>query len=197
MREVIKLGLILLLITSVAAVVLGVTNDATSVIIEQREQEEKAQALKVLIPNADEFIQIEESLLADRQDIVEAYEGLKDGVVVGYAVKVNPSGYGGDVNIIVGFTSEGITTGIIIGTHTETPGLGSKIEDEVFVNQFTDRVTDNVLVSVKRNIEQDNEIQAISGATVSSDAVINGVNAAISLLREVLMKHSSGCSCCG
>jgi len=101
MREVIKLGLILLLITSVAAVVLGITNDATSVIIEQREQEEKAQALKVLIPNADEFIQIEETLFADRQDIVEAYEGLKDGVVVGYAVKVNPSGYGGDVNIIV------------------------------------------------------------------------------------------------
>jgi len=58
-------------------------------------------------------------------------------------------------------------------------------------------MTDNALVSVKRSVEQDNEVQAISGATVSSDAVINGVNAAISFLREVIMNHSSGCSCCG
>ncbi|MCD5413769.1 MAG: RnfABCDGE type electron transport complex subunit G [Clostridiales bacterium] len=197
MREVIKLGFILLLITSVAAVVLGVTNDATGPIIEQREQEEKERALKTLIPDASEFIAVDCSLLIDKEDIVEAYEGIKDGVVVGYAVKVNPSGYSGDINIIVGFASEGKTTGIIIGTHTETPGLGSRIKEDAFVQQFTDKKTEDMLVSVKGIVGQDNEIQAISGATVSSDAVIDGVNAAILLLSEILMNHSSGCSCCG
>ncbi len=187
MREVIKLGFILLLITSVAGVVLGITIDATSVVIERREQEANVQGMNSLIPTADEFIKLDESLLSGRPYVVEAYKGLKDGVVVGYAVKVNPTGYSGSVNIIVGFAVEGNTTGIIIVSHTETPGLGSKIEEDVFKEQFLGKKTDGALILVKRIIETDNEIQAISGATVSSDAVVNGVNTAIMLFNEVIL----------
>ncbi|KAB3535921.1 RnfABCDGE type electron transport complex subunit G [Alkaliphilus pronyensis] len=186
MREVIKLGLILLVITSVAAFVLGVTNEMTSSIIEERLHRENVEAIKSILPIAEEFNPIEGEGITDKELIVEVYEGIKDDEVVGYTVKTNPNGYSGTVEVLVGFSVDGEIVGVKIGQHTETPGLGSKIADSAYIGQFFNKAVDLGFSTTKDVPATDNDIQAITGATVSSDAVVDGINAAGSLFEEVL-----------
>ncbi|AKL95083.1 electron transport complex RnfABCDGE type G subunit [Clostridium aceticum] len=186
MREIVKLGIILLVITAVAGLVLGYTNDMTQGIIQQRAMEETIEAMGALLPEADDFQGIEDENVFTDELIVEAYEGTKEGTTVGYAVKVAPQGYGGRVELLVGMSDEGRITGVKIGDHSETPGLGSKIADAAFVNQFLDKGTEDAFIITKGGEAGDEYIEAISGATVSSKAVVDGVNAARSVFEEVL-----------
>ncbi|SES75190.1 electron transport complex protein RnfG [Natronincola peptidivorans] len=186
MREIIKLGLILLIITSVAGLILGITNDITQEIIQERALEETREALVTLLPEAEEFDIIEEAELLDRRFIQEIYSGSKNGEIVGYTIKVNPQGYDGRIEMLVGISSEGTITGVKIGDHTETPGLGSKIADASYIDQFVDRGTEEEFISTLGGETGEQYIEAISGATVSSDAVVDGVNSARSLFVEEL-----------
>ncbi|AOY76844.1 RnfABCDGE type electron transport complex subunit G [Clostridium formicaceticum] len=186
MREIVKLGIILLVITAVAGLILGFTNDVTQGIIQQRAMEETIEAMRALLPEADDFQGIEDENVLNRDLIVEAYEGTKEGNVVGYAVKVAPQGYGGTVELLVGISSEGRITGVKVGDHSETPGLGSKIADAAFIDQFIDKGTEDEFIVTKGGEAGDEYIQAVSGATVSSRAAVSGVNSARSLFEEVL-----------
>ncbi|SDK58652.1 RnfABCDGE type electron transport complex subunit G [Natronincola ferrireducens] len=186
MREIIKLGLILLIITSIAGLILGVTNDVTQGIIQERALEETRQALVALLPEAEDFNVLEDEELLDRRLILEVFEGLTAGETVGYTVKVNPQGYDGRIEMLVGISSEGRITGVKIGDNTETPGLGSKIADASFTNQFLDKPTDDEFIVTKGGESGAQYIEAISGATVSSEAVVEGVNAVRSLFEELL-----------
>ena len=179
MNEITKLGLKLLLITSVAAFILGITNDVTQVIIQERALAETKEALVALLPDADDFNVIEDGEVLDRDLVLEAYEGVKNDEVVGYTVRVNPQGYGGAVEMLIGVSADGSITGIKIGTHSETPGLGSKIADASFIDQFIDQTVEEDF-AISQNVE------AISGATISSTAVVKGVNAVGNLFQEVL-----------
>lgn len=116
------------------------------------------------------------------------YKGLSNSEVVGYTLKSISKGYGGDIEVMVGVSKEGKVVGINIGNNSETPGLGSKVSQPEFKNQFNRKNTDKELVLVKGKANSDNEIVAISGATISSNAVTNGVNAAINLFNEKLNK---------
>ncbi len=177
MRDIVKHGLILLIITTIAAFVLGLTNDVTQAIIVQRAEEKNIESIKALLPEAEEFQKVEGVASGI---IVEVYEGIKGGSVVGYTVKTLPKGYGGTVETLVGITIDGKVAGLKIGQHTETPGLGSKVADAAFVNNFIGK--DAIEFSVTKEAPaKDAEIQAVSGATVSSKAVTTGVNASTEL----------------
>ncbi|MBM7613570.1 RnfABCDGE type electron transport complex subunit G [Alkaliphilus hydrothermalis] len=184
MRDIIRLGLILLLITSIAAFVLGMTNDFTKVIIQERAEQANVEAIQALLTDAEDFNKVE--LDSIEGIIVESYEGTKNGVIVGYTVKTKPQGYGGTVEVLVGMTIDGKISGVKVGEHTETPGLGSKIADASFIDQYLDKATNLVFLVRKDNVTSDEEIQAISGATISSEAVTDGVNAATQLFEDVL-----------
>lgn len=189
MREVIKLGLILLVITSIAAFVLGITNEVTQPIIDQRLHLENVEAIKALLPEAEEFELIEDENVTNRSLIVEAYMGTKNGEVVGYTVKTNPNGYNGRVEVLVGITVDGEIVGAKIGQHAETPGLGSKIADAAYIGQFFNKIVSVGFGSTKDVPTTDGDIQVVTGATVSSDAVVDGVNAAGALFEEVLVNR--------
>lgn len=186
MKEIIKLGVILLIITSVAGLILGFTNDLTQGIIQERALAETREALIALLPEAEDFGMIDDEEILSRKNILEVYEGISNGEVIGYTVQVNPQGYDGRIKMLVGISGEGRITGVKIGEHTETPGVGSKIADASFTNQFLDKATEAEFIPTKGGETDDQYIEAISGATISSEAAVEGVNSARSLFEEVL-----------
>ena len=94
-----------------------------------------------------------------------------------------PRGYAGPIELVAGITTEGNLRAIRIMNQSETPGLGSKSILPGFYEQFKDATQITV---VKRSPAAPGEIQAISGATITSDAIASGVNAALSYWRNYL-----------
>ncbi len=183
MKDILKLGITLFGICAVAALVLGVTNNITAPVIQERNIQASNESRKIVLPNADEFKQLE----GINSDVVlEAYEGIKDGKVIGYTIKTSSKGYGGSIESMVGISKDGKITGVEIGNHSETPGLGSKATEPTYKNQYLDKDTSNALLVVKGSANNDNEISAISGATITSNGVTSGVNAAMKIYNEKL-----------
>ncbi|SCG83765.1 electron transport complex protein RnfG [Proteiniborus sp. DW1] len=192
MREIIKLGLILFIITAIAAALLGFANEVTSDIIAQVQEEESNKARQEVLPSAEKFTPLEENefnaIVAENNRVKEVYIG-KNSVdeLVGYTIKTIASGYGGDIEIITGISVEGQITGMKVVSHSETPGLGANSTKPDFQNQFTGKsVSSNI--SVVKSAPNDTEIQAISGATITSNAVSNGVNIAIDVFNRNFVK---------
>lgn len=111
------------------------------------------------------------------------YEGYgQDNNIVGYAFLANATGYNGTIKMLVGFDKDiSYITAIVPTEQAETPGLGAKILDVDFKKQFENKLLEENLLSVKGIVAeqaQEYEIAAITGATVSTDAVIVAVNIA-------------------
>lgn len=184
MKDMIRLGGILFLICAVAALMLSVTNNITEPIIEQRNIQANNESRQEVLQDAEEFKQVENV----KGDLIEeVYQGIKGGDVVGYTIKTTPKGYGGKVEVMVGISNDGKITGVKIGNHSETPGLGSKASEPTFKDQFNGKSTEKPLIVVKGKTSQDNDIAAISGATITSNAVTSGVNAAMNVYKEQLV----------
>lgn len=183
MKDILKLGVTLFAICAVAALVLGVTNNITAPVIEERNIQASNEARKIVLSETDEFKELD----GMNSDIVlEVYEGIKDGQVIGYTIKTSSKGYGGAIELMVGISKDSKITGVEIGNHSETPGLGSKATEPIFKNQYVDKDVSNSLLVVKGSANNDNEISAISGATITSNGVTNGVNAAMKIYNEKL-----------
>ena len=176
MKDMIRLGLILFAIAAIAAGSLGATNQATKPIIEKMIEQANNEARQTVLPTAKEFKPIDG---ASKGLVVDAYEGIDNGNVVGYTFKTVPSGYGGAIELMVGISADGKVTGINIGTNKETPGLGTKAAEPKFKDQYNGKSVETPLEVVKGKATGENSIVAISGATISSKAVTDGVNAAI------------------
>lgn len=158
MRQILRYGLILALICMVSALALAGLNYLTKPrILAQIEKEEK-EALKELLPEAIEFkpIKFKEELL------YKAYNQKGDFFAVVF--KTQAKGYSSIIETLIAMTKEGRILAIKILSQNETPGLGARIIEPEFRNQFID----------KHSFELD-KIQAITGATISSEAVINSV----------------------
>jgi len=190
MREIIKLGLILFIITFVAAALLGFANEVTSDLIAQVQEQENNKARQEILPSAESFEPLDESefntIVSENDKVIEVYIGKdSNNELVGYTVKTRASGYGGDIDIITGISVEGNITGMKVVSHSETPGLGANAQKPEFQNQFVGKSTSSKITVVK-TVPKDNEIQAISGATITSNAVSNGVNMAIDVFNKLV-----------
>ncbi len=93
-----------------------------------------------------------------------------DEAKIGYAFIAVGKGYGGDIDILVGLENKTTIKGISIVSHTETPGLGSRITESSFTDQFAGLNIDSVALK-----KAGGEVDAITGSTISSTAVINAV----------------------
>ncbi|MFR2465176.1 MAG: FMN-binding protein, partial [Clostridia bacterium] len=96
----------------------------------------------------------------------------------GVAMKVMGTGYGGDMEMAVGIDADGNVTGVSIISHGETPGLGAKATEADFIDQYSGKNAKETLTVVKGDAAE-NEISAISGATITSRGVTEGVNEAL------------------
>lgn len=184
--------LVLVIVTFVAVLALAVVNQVTREPIHQAEINARAKVYEAVYPDAQGFDEIEdtEGLLEKSASVLEnaGYSGCtindvlsvkNGGSIAGYVIAAtSPSGYGGDVQIAVGITSDGKLTGFDVISHSETAGLGSKCAEPDFTSQFTGK-TAAVLEYTKTGASADNEIDAVSGATITTNAVTEAVNAAI------------------
>ena len=154
---------------------LSFLNDALAEEIEANQIKATMEAISIVIPDVTE---VEGPIEAED---ISFYKGLNaSGQVVGYAVKTFDVGYSGDVNILIGYdkTLEFITA-IVPLDHTETPNIGSKISDDEFKNQFNNAQVFLDFIVVKKDGDiKSGEINAITGATISSRTVANAVNKA-------------------
>ena len=115
------------------------------------------------------------------EEVVEAVDG--SGTSLGYIITVISSeGYGGDIKFTMGVQSDGTMNGISILSISETAGLGMRANTDEFKSQFVGKNTDK-LVYTKNGASADNEIDALSGATVTTNAMTNGVNAGLCAFR--------------
>lgn len=192
MNNMAKLGAILFAICAVAALALGFTNQVTAPMIEQRNIDANNESRQIVLSDATEFKQMDDSVISNVSGleeglVAEVYEGSNGSEVVGYTIKTLPKGYGGKIELIVGISKDGQITGINIGSMTETPGLGTKAAVSPFKDQYEGKATKELNV-VKGKASSDDQIEAISGATITSKAVTTGVNAAIKVFNDSLNK---------
>lgn len=178
-KEIIKVGLILFVITALSALILAVANSVTSPIIAENNKIKTEKMMQALLTDADSF----EIVDVEAQQVVEAYIAKSGDDVVGTCVVSEANGYGGAVKVITGIDKEGKVTGVDILEHSETPGLGANATKPEFKSQF-EGMTMNIGVS--RGSASGNEINAMSGATVTSKAVTEAVNAALAISQILL-----------
>ncbi len=186
MNSILKLGLNLFVICAVAAGLLAGTNQITAPLIEQRNEQANNEARQSVLPGAQEFKILDSSEYKNDSDVevVEVYEGTNGSDVAGYTIKVLPKGYGGEIELMVGIAVDGTISGINIGNMSETPGLGAKSKEESFYGQYAGKPATELSV-VKSGTAGETEIQAISGATITSNAVTNGVNTAVEVYDSI------------
>lgn len=182
--KVVRLGLILFAITAVCSAALAFANAATHTIIEKRNEEANIVARQAVLSEADRFEKIEklEAIASEvnpnePEVIVEAYAGYKGDEIVGYTVKTNPKGYAGGIEMLTGFKlADKSIEGITIINQSETPGLGAKAAESNFQDQFKGKDGSQPVKVIKSGAAVDNQVDAITGATITSNAVVNGVN---------------------
>lgn len=186
MNSMVKIGGTLFAFSAIAALLLAGTNQITAPIIEQRNIAANNAARKAVLPIAKDFKEVGADTYksAGATVVSEVYEGTDGSNVVGYTIKANPSGYGGAVELTIGISKEGKITGVSVGNNQETPGLGAKAKDEAFNGQYKDKDAKPLEV-IKSGAPADNQIKAISGATITSKAVTEGVNQAIKVFDTV------------
>ncbi len=171
------LGFTLFVVTALTGLILGGVQYVTADAIAKTIQKEKDDALKAVLPDADSFASIPLTASAD-QHIKDVQEARKGSDVIGWCVAVTAKGYSGAIDILAGVRSDGTLSAVRILNHSETPGLGAKAQLPPFYGQFENK-KDLPLNVVKQPVSAQNEIQAISGATITSSAVASGVNIAV------------------
>ena len=164
----------LFVICLVVTALLAVTNMLTAPQIQKlsKETEDKTKA--------DEFSDAL-TVSADGKDYTY-YEGTASGDTIGYVFKTSAKGYGGDIDLMVGIDTSGKVTGVSILSISETAGLGMNAKNESFINQYIGK---SGTIGVSKNGASDTEIQALTGATITSKAVTSAVNTALSLYSQI------------
>ena len=162
------------LITIIAAACLGVINEVTRDTIAEQTRTAITSAWRELLPGA-HFPDIPEVGELPEEYV---YSGIIDDEVVGYVSQVVVSGYANDVQVIVGTDPEGTIVGISVGgaNFAETAGLGAKAKEPAFTEQFKGKIAPLVVHE---------DIDAITAATITSNAVVRGVNTAVESIAKV------------
>ena len=178
MKEVIKPAVILFVICVAVSAALAGTNLLTADRIARAAAQKAEESRMVVLPEAEAF---QEKEGEDGTHYIGLSKEASEGVVVGYVFETESKGYGGTVKVMTGINTEGNITGVIVLSHSETPGLGANAEKETFRDQYQQPVanlTGGIQV-VKFQAPNEGEIQAMTWATITSTAVTNAVNLAI------------------
>ncbi|MBD5508338.1 MAG: RnfABCDGE type electron transport complex subunit G [Lachnospiraceae bacterium] len=188
MKEMMKNTGILLAITLIAGLLLGIVYQVTKEPIAAQEEKAKQEACREVFADADSFeaVQLATPDAASWSDAGYAQESVDEvmaaldstGATLGYVITVTTKeGYGGDIQFAVGVRMDGTVNGISILSISETAGLGMRAE-EVLKPQFANKNVEKFEYT-KSGAAAESQIDAISGATITTNAVTNGVNAGL------------------
>ena len=171
----------------VVAALLGVVNGVTEEKIEAINLANTEASLKAVATAADEFAAIDltdamtAAASANGAKLTEAYEVREGGASAGYAFKVVASGSQGNIEMIVGADADGLVSGVSIVSNKETSGIGSKVMENNALPSGTGVLDQFIGMSGAGSLAVGKNVDAISGATVSSKGVTKGVNAALAV----------------
>lgn len=187
MREIIKLVVVLSVICAASASTLqAVRVTLTPIIEKQNDFYVRGPALEALFRKPAETLLSNKIIFKNKEQLFPIFYDLEAPQVKGIAVEaIGKGGYGGDISIMVGIDLQADKIiGMEIIQHSETPGVGARIEKESFRKQWQ-----NVSLDAGIALKKDGgQVDAISGATYSSAAVINGTNAVLELLKSNKME---------
>ncbi len=185
MKEILKLGGILLLVTAIAGAALSMVNSITKPRIEEQKRLVTHRALiaALLTANPEAIEPVSEN---DKISYYIGYKTTEKQNIVGYAFVAKGSGYSSEIETMVGVDTTGTIKGIKIMQQVETPGLGTKIEEvrygessPWFQDQFLNRIAEGLAVD-----KDGGKIISVTGATISSRAVANSIKKGLSELEE-------------
>ncbi len=179
--------LIVCLVTSAAVV--G-TNALTEKRISELAAQEIEEAKQEVLPEAESFEEVEvtqEMLdaagVAEDLSLVSAFKATNDA---GYVISTSNKGYGGQVSVMTGITADGQIAAVkVVSADDETAGLGQKALDPSFTDQYQMTIPEEKLTVTKMGKSADHEIEAIAGATITSNSVTTSVNDAIAVYRQI------------
>jgi len=183
LRDLVKMVVVLTVICSASGLVLSYVNEATK---EPREYQllkyVKGPSIKAVLPEGYENDPITDKIVLkmgtdEKGHPVEKtiFPARKGGKIVALAYDSAAPGYHGNIAVMVGVDLEGKLTGVSIMTHTETPGLGARVVEPQFTQQFKGLTLSEELDLSTRG----GRIDGISGATLSSNGVVNAVRQAL------------------
>ena len=190
MKKILKDAFALLMITLVAGILLGFVYSITKEPIAQQEQLTKERSCQEVFADAATFENDTDDLEAaaaamkaagfEVQTLSEILVAKDDsGSTLGYVLSlVDPEGYGGDISFMMGIRLDGTLNGISILSIGETAGLGMNADRDAFKSQFANKKVEKFTFT-KTGSTSDSEIDALSGATITTTAMTNGVNAGL------------------
>jgi len=186
MKDMLKITLSLVVIFIAAGVIMGITYKYTSPVRFAAEKKEKEEALKEMAPDATDPIK-PAGKWTNHSKSYEYYAATSSGRPMAYIASTAGKGYSSYIQMLVSLDIDLRIKDIKVLHHAETPGLGDQVEDRaLFLDQFKGKGLSQ-LVLVKSETKEN--IQAISGATISSRAVTNGVKDAVQTLVD---KYGAG-----
>jgi len=180
MVDLIKPISALVIVTVVAAILLGYVHDVTLKSIIAQQALSEAEAITSIFENGS--ISSREINVQEGSPINRVQEVVGDSGPIGYVFYTSPIGYGGEMDLMIGIDSSGVIRGVKVLQHSETPGLGNLATVPAFTYQFVGKSGGLVITRVSPG---DNEIQAVTGATITSSAVVAGVNEALSYFQRM------------
>jgi electron transport complex protein RnfG len=158
-KEIIKLGVTLMIITILSTLALSLTNELTKNKIVEQLDANVLYSLAEIFPEADDF-----------KEMDGYYDAYINGNVIGKVLEVSAPGYSSVIQLLAGVDLENKITKVIVLSQLETPGLGANVQKSSFLDQFSGKTMDQV-----RLTKDGGNIDGITGATISSRAVTDGV----------------------
>ena len=164
----------LLVISMITALLLSCVNALTVNKIAENAEREKAEAISSIFPEAESNTPLENVLFEGMSAVYKVHAGEN---ILGYVAEVNPLGFGGEMTVMVGVCTDGTVAGVKLISHSETPGLGSRVEDANYLGQYVGKD--------KSTLKPKVDIDIITGSTVSSNAILDAVNNAVSIHKMI------------
>lgn len=167
--SILKIALNLTVACIISGIIIAIVYFLTADIAKQKQVELNNLALKSLVTEADQYTPVEGK--------TGWYTATKNGKLIAYVVPAESKGYGGAIKMLVAVGPDNKVIKYTILEAKETPGLGDKASKPQFADQFTEKTSENLKVTKDASNKED--IQAISGATITSRAVTLGVKNAV------------------
>ena len=179
MREILKLSITLAFVGLVSAALLTGVNNVTAPIIAERQEAEYREALELYFPDVDSF---ESQRLDD--DYFDLIFDSSDRLI-GVMATIGQQGYDGTILYNLALDAEGKVVGMLIISHSETPGIGDVITTSEFQEQFISKSFEDPLVPGE-------DVDTVSGATISSAAMVTSVRRVVNVVAENFLGHEAG-----
>lgn len=177
-KEVLVPSVSLFVISLVVTLLLAVTNNITAPLIEKLSVETEIETRKTVLADASYFDDENKTVTLDGTEYTYCVGLDAEKNVVGYIFTTSTKGYGGEVKVMTGVSADGKVTGVEALSLSETAGLGMNAQKETFRDQYIGK---SGKIVVAKNSPKENEIQALTGATITSSAFTDAVNIALEL----------------